>query len=874
MPMARIFFLIITFFVSFLAWGAGIYVRNSGHFSEFVLSGFADRVVSVSEGESRIMLELTTPLKAGSAGRFKDPFIRSVSVDGHMLIINFFPNTDYTYSARNGDILITAAKKKTDEDIQLGYSVEQPLLKGTEKILEDKNAEEIISMIDKAMNEEDYQYALSLAENFLSTGIGGYYRQEAQFRQGMIYFKLGEQADNNYIYAGKIFDDFVNEFPDSYRKKDALIKSAEAKEMAMLFSEAVFAYNNVIKSLRDRDIKKMAYERIAEIYSKSGQYINAIEAHEEVIRNFRETFTTQKAKIGVIQARNKDFDLAYRTFLTVLDNRGELGKLTPEELYIMADVLAGKSQYPVAREIYEKVYAIYPSSEFADLSMYNSARMLEKEGNAPATDGRLDICRQVYKDKKGGLMCSVMYARRHVKEKTPDEWEQALKSALESKDIDIRSEAELVLIRAFFEQENYDKAGSLADNFIRKNFTSSYLPEVYRVKQEITLTKAREAFRKSRYAEAKGLIEGMLQIFPDSEFKRQAQEILQDISFGDIRDKYQAGRYKETVDDLTRYLTENTELINPDKWMNMLQEAKFAYAKELYTSGDLENTIVAASEYLSSFPNGVHKTEAEKMLTDAISGTADRFYKNKEFIRLISLYEHNSTTVQNGGTTDFRDKLKSYTAFSLYKMGMNDQSGKMLDSVENRQNPYYLMTSIMLNRLQGGVDPNLFKNDMMDFLVQELEGGRVDYLVSMLNRYTNDKAYSAKQVYSVSKGIFDDQKRENVLFGLYDRLDKDEASRFEGYSEVYLDAGIAYYKKNNFDNSVKVLEQFKLKHMPRDEKRAEGLYYLGKSYLKMKKNEEGVNSLMELLESVPNSVYASAARSELEELNWRKNLKK
>ncbi len=44
--------------------------------------------------------------------------------------------------------------------------------------------------------------------------------------------------------------------------------------------------------------------------------------------------------------------------------------------------------------------------------------------------------------------------------------------------------------------------------------------------------------------------------------------------------------------------------------------------------------------------------------------------------------------------------------------------------------------------------------------------------------------------------------------------------------------------------------------------------------MKLNKNEESTNALMELLESVPDSVYASAARSELEEIEWTEEPKK
>jgi len=262
------------------------------------------------------------------------------------------------------------------------------------------------------------------------------------------------------------------------------------------------------------------------------------------------------------------------------------------------------------------------------------------------------------------------------------------------------------------------------------------------------------------------------------------------------------------------------------------------------------------------------------MLTSAITRTMDGFYMNKEFIKILSLYEQYTGPITTGGDEDFRDRMKSYTAFSLYKMGMPDKALKMLDSVVNKTNPYYMMTAIMLDRIKEQVNPDVFTEGMMDFLVQELEGSKPDYMVTMLGNYTKDKKYATKQIYSISKGVFDDAKREKILFDLYTKIDKDQATRFEGYDEIYLDVGISYYKRNNFENAVTALEKFKLTHLPRDEKRAEGLYYLGKSYMKLHNEEQAVNSLMELLESVPDSVYASASRSELEEIKWRKNLKK
>ncbi len=113
--MTRTFFAYFNLFLCFFySWGAGVYVKNNGHFSEFILSGMADSIVSVSEGDSLIMVELVTPLAADTASKFNDPFIKSISIDGHMLTVNFYKDTDYTLSKRNGDILITAARVKKE----------------------------------------------------------------------------------------------------------------------------------------------------------------------------------------------------------------------------------------------------------------------------------------------------------------------------------------------------------------------------------------------------------------------------------------------------------------------------------------------------------------------------------------------------------------------------------------------------------------------------------------------------------------------------------------------------------------------------------------------------------------------------------------
>jgi tetratricopeptide (TPR) repeat protein len=870
--MRKLFGIFLILMLSVNAFAAGIYLRNKGHFSELVITGIADKVLSVSKGSDMLAVESSAVLSGVDGTRIKDPFIRSLAVNGRILTITLYPGNDYTVNTTGKDFRLVVAKKKQTEAIKTGYGIEKPVATKDMISVENVELDTVLSKIDALMAEKNYTDAMNLAESVVKSQPDGYYKQEAYFRQGLIYLYTGKDNYNNYVFASQLFDDFLKQYPDSFRKKDAMIKSAEAKEAAQLYNEAIFSYNNVIKTMRAPDVVKTAYERIADIYAEMGRVKEAIDTRNQIIDRFRSESGAQNAKIGMLQTKMKDYDLAYSSFLTVVNSGMNLDTLGPDALFTMADVFEKKSQPETARNLYEKVYSKFPSSSQADMAAYKSA-MLLKAANPQMLDARLEYCAKTFGKKKGGMLCSVAYAERHLTKRTSDQWSDYLKAPLTSQDIDLRSEAELLIIRSLFREGQYDAADKKVAEFIKRNFTSDHLQEIYNIRQRIQLTKAKDAYKKSNYTQAKTITEGILKEYPDTPYRKEALEILQDISFGGIMDMYKAGKYKDTVQNLNKYLAENPDLVNPSKWLAMLEEAKYNYTKEVYASKNSPATITVAGEYLVSFPNGKHKEEVRKMLEAGISAVIGDLYKKQAYIELVGTYDKNQTTILTSANADFKDRMNSYTAFALYKLGMGAKAEKVLDRNKNGKNPFFVLTSLMLGRAVPNVNPNIFTPGMMDYLVQELEKKNPDLLLHLLSKYTKDPAYAAKETYAISKGVFDDIKREKMLFDLYMKVDADPKARFKGYDEIYLDTGISFFKRNNFDSSVKVLEQFKLIHTGRDDKRAEGLYYLGKAYQKLGKPEQSRNAYMELMESVPKSVYASAAKSELEDTKWRNSLK-
>ena len=206
------------------AFAAGIYLRSKGHFSELVVTDVADKVVSVSRGKDMLAVEMSEPLTGVKGSRINDPFFKSVSVSGKILTVSLFPGSDYTVSKDKKNLRIIVAKPKKTDSIKTGYGIEAPVATKDMTMFENKDYENVLAKIDGLMSSGNYTQALSLTENFMKTLKEGYYMQEAYFRLGMIYLMTGKQNYNNYVYASKIFDDFLKKYPDSFRKKDAMIK--------------------------------------------------------------------------------------------------------------------------------------------------------------------------------------------------------------------------------------------------------------------------------------------------------------------------------------------------------------------------------------------------------------------------------------------------------------------------------------------------------------------------------------------------------------------------------------------------------------------------------------------------------------------------
>ncbi|MGE4496550.1 MAG: tetratricopeptide repeat protein [Deferribacterales bacterium] len=871
--MRNIGFIFFSLFIAFAAGAQDIYLKKNRFFTELVIAGAAENIKDVKKGERTITLSFAKNLSAGFSGRLDDRFISKITVKGDSLILDFAPDTDFTFMTEGVDAKIVASRKKKADDIKLGYGIEDALIKKGSGIIENAEADRQLGIADELMAKGAHEQAAVALEGLLASDINAYYRQEALFRLGNAYYEMGAKSYKNYITASQIYDDFTNLYPDSYLFRDALVRSADSKEKADMYYEAIFAHEKIIRLVQNEKIQKNSYKKIADIYQTLGQTDRAIEARESYLRRFKDDRDPQTAIIGMLYSDKGDIDTAFRYFQGLTGRKIDYSAFTPDSLYAMGEVFDKRGRTEEALNAFRRVYGFYPSFEKADMAMYRAAQMYEKMSNRKAAEALLLETVKKHPKEPGGMLSSIKYADTHLSEKNTQDWEKFLAPALASKDFEILEQADLVIIKSLFNEKNHDKTLERIDRFGKRSYSSPLMTTVYDIKQRIRLQQARQAYDETRFDQAQDYVGMLLKEFPDSSYRREAKTISQNVSFGKTEARYNGGDYKGVIDFIENFLTDETEVIEPAKWERLLDNAYYNMVKKDFDAARVNQALVNAKQYIAQFgSDGVHIRDITNMAERLILTVLRRRFEENKFLEVIKAYSDNQQIIDSSAQQPFRDTVKAYAAFSLYKMSMPDKAAELLSSVGATKTPVYWLTSLLLGNGQINFQVNSLDAETLIFLADEAEKKNPDTAVRLLNEYTKDPALAARQKFKISKNISDDAKREQLLVRIYQDVNSDPKKRFEGYEEVSLDMGILYYKKNSFRPAVEALGVFLKNYPPRDEKRAEGLYYMGKSYIKLKDNDNAVKNYIELLESVPGSVYASAARSELEEIQWRKSL--
>lgn len=871
--MRNIILILLSLLVASVASAQDIYLKQNNFFTELVLNGASENIKDVQKQQHSITLFFKKKISADFSGGLNDPFIKKIIAKGDSLTIEFAPNTDFAFMTEAQDAKVVASRTRQADDIKLGYGIEQAIMKRGLGIIENTEAQRQLGISDELFAKQEFEAALLQLESLISSDVNSFYKQEALYRLGNTYFALGEKSYKNYITASQIFDDFTNLYPDSYLFRDALIRSAEAKEKADMYYEAIFAYEKIIRLVNDEQIRRKAYLQIADLYQMLGQIDRAIEARENYIKRFQGDKDPQTAIIAMLYAEKGDLDNAFKYFSSLTGRKVDYSKFSPESLYIMGDVFDKKRRYEEAYNAFRRVYSFYPSFKDADMAMYRSATMQEKLNNKTQAESLFLDTVAKYPDKPGGMLAAIDYANLDIKAKKTEDWEKFLAPALKSSDIEINEKANLVIIKSFFNEKDYAKTIEQIDKFGKNSYNSPLMTEVFDIKQQARLSQAKTAYKDGELNKAQEYIRMMLNEFPDTAYSKEAKTIDQEISYGQVKEKYELGDYKGVIDFTENFLADELEIIEPSKWYNLLDDAYYARIKQNYSTNKTAQAMIEAKQYIAQFGNeGAHINGVREIADAIVERAIKNNFDDERFVNVIQNYSENNQIINDSKNDLFKDTVRSYTAFALFKVSMQKEAAEMLASVGKNKNSTYWLTNLLLGNGEINFQVNALDPLTLTFIAEEAEKKNPDTAIKLLDEYTKDPKLAEKLKFKISKNISNSTKREVLLVKIYKAVTEEPAKRFEGYEEVLLDMGILYFKKNSFRSAISSLENFLKQYPARDDKRAEALYYTAKSYLKLKENNNAVKSYMELLESIPNSIYAGVARTELEDIEWRKSL--
>lgn len=792
-------------------------------------------------------------------------YISDISAEDSKIIIKTTKDTTSYVTVDNG-INIFVVKSQKVNNLSISSQIEGPFIKDPSK--EDKNpeAENKLIEIRSLADNQQYDKAITEINNFIAGHKNDIYTQEAYFLLGEIYMKKGEINPRHYLQASSIFEDYANKFTESYHYPDALWNAAESKEKAGLYDEALYSYRSIYSLLPDSNLSFDALEKMAEIYTKIGQPAKAIEMYKEYLNKSKKGDFDIIGKIGLLYEQQKNYDKAYDFFQKLMASINDYSTIDVQTLNSLANTLEHRGKTASAIEIYSKIFNLHPQNELAHSAMYNAALLHEKLGDIDIADELYLQCKQTYSDKLGGIKSAIRYAKRHLSSNTTEYWKSFLHEALNTnQDLYLKAEAHYLIVKSFFIENRFDEALQSIRNFEQTFFNSPFLNDAYDIEQQIYLKRAERYFKNDMLNESEEIINGLLQSFPETKYYDNAQRLLENIEIKRAEELLEQGDVRQTIKNAESYIGNNKKLYEKEQWFNILDKAYYELIKELSNAGNSQEVILHAKEYYNYTINGDNEEKITEYFKDALLNVMSEMMDKENYINVLSLYNANRENIDQWKDSAAKNSVLSYIAYALYKLGENDKSAKALSRITS-QTPEVKMMKILLNKEVNNFDVNELESNRFDFFIKELAGINPQSAYDYAKKYTKDAKKSLEARYNVVKEV----NGNHLIETLYKDTENVSSGDIKNISEFFLDAGEHFYNNNKYKKAEEALNRYMSFENINDKPKA--LYLMAKINIDNNNNQKAMQFFQQIVEEYPDNFYATMARQQLEDANWKKSL--
>lgn len=868
---------ILIMFVAFQEASAQeLLVRHDRYYTELFLKLDLRTVNAVDKKNGAVVIHFSKSIKQPFQKQFKDRFIKSVTASGNTFTVNLYPDADVSVVNDAEGIKIVTSAKKTNSDIFSSYGIGNPLLTSENSPEEDKVQKDILDKVDTFITEKKFIEAAKLLNELLQTSKNDFYRQEALYRLGQTYLILSQVNDVYLADAYNTFDEFARLYPDNFRSFDALLKSSEAKEKANQISDAIASYQKIYDSAPDLEMKRRSLSKIGALYRTVGQYEKAIAAYQIYLDNFRTDSEGVLGEMGQVYYDLKDVSSAYEYFsLLDIDKLVQDNNTSSKRLFSIAKTMEDKKKFDNALKLYKALYEKNPEAKEANESIFKSAEILRNTNRGNEADMLLLTLKTQYPDKQMGQKASIEYAKKYLNTKPSAYWKEFFKDMLARDDsFGLHADAKYLIIKAMSAENNGDATIKAIEAFNAAYSGSKHFKELYEIRGDILFKNGVELFAKKDYVPAENILTKFGSEYPSSANKPRAEAILADIGFGKAMDLYVGGQFKDAAAEAEQFIAKSTTPEGTGRWLELLDNSSYKYLNNAYGLGDYALARANAKQYMNSFPNGKNVLKVREVLENSIQIPMEKDYGTGNYGSVTNIYETNSDWIKKMNNKDTVNELVSITGLSVYRLGAKDNAKKLYDSIPANGNSNYAVLGSLIGNKVANIDVDNLSGEAFTFLVSEVKRTDPTYALELVKKYTKDPKLAAKEEYDLAKSATGEVARQEILADIYEKIKGNPNARFDGSVDVYLDMGALYFGKNDFKNAIPPLKQFIDEYKTTDDKRAEALYYMGKAFAGLDDNERGFQYYNEIINMIPDSIYAGIAKSEMEQNAWKQSLKR
>ncbi|MGA1847662.1 tetratricopeptide repeat protein [Deferribacter abyssi] len=863
----RVLFILIIY--ASLGHTLGVYINKTEYSVVIRFALLSEYFESIKKNDNKIILLLNKNIAFKMIQEPKTKLLKDIKGADNKIIIALKTDADYFLKKDGKDIYLFITPKKKISDLNLKSPIEKPILKTKSKKIKNDAAEKILAEVESEIDNGLYNSAINKLLDLIAKHENDFYAQEAYYKLGMLYYKLGDEDPKNYLRAADYLSDFASKFPDNYRASDALYYSALSKEKAGMYFEAIFDYKAIIVTYPETLFAKKSYMRIVSIYEHIGQYDKAINTLKEYSDKFKDNSIKVLARIGKFYAMLKDYELAREYFLKVINSKDDLIKLGADTLYAIAKTFEIKGDEEYALSIYAKVYNIYPDSKFADIAMYNSALLLEKLGKENLANSLLLECKKKYSKRIGGQKAAVHYVEKYLGENATEYWIDFLIDVLNSSiDVNLTAKATRLIVQSYFREKRFNEALEKISEFESKFFDTPELNNVYDIKQQIFLNFAKKFLKEGKYQQSIDYINKLITEFPETKYLAEAEKLAESIYLIKTRRLYENGEYEKVMKEIQNYMVNHKKIYFRKNWDVLLESSYYYYIKKLIKQHNNDKAAILSKEYLVYFPNGKYEDEFLSILTDYFIGKIINYIQKGNYASGITFYNKNNNWIKLLKNESNLAIIKGYLSFCYFKLGDFEKAKHLYNTIKNYNFSIVNMLGILFGEKITVENVNELSDKDLKIIFDELKFSKQDDAYNILKLYRKNPVLKYRLMYELVN-TFEKERKITEIKKLYEDIKK--LNLIDEFKEIILDRGMIAFEAGDYNLAAKLFEEFILKNSKYS--RMDKVYYfLGKSYLKMG-DEKAKIFYNKLIQNYPNSFYSKLAKKELKELNWLKRVK-